>query len=213
MTNSKSPSRSLLTLFGLTLAAVFIWSGINPHDRFTWFLEVSPVIIGMIALAVTYLRFPLTPLAYGCIWLHAIILCVGGKYTYAEVPLGEWAKEAFDLSRNHYDRLGHVAQGFFPAIIAREIFIRCSPIKTGGWLFFVVTCYCLAFSAFFEMIEWWVAVASGSDADAYLATQGDVWDTQWDMFLCWIGAMMAQLLLARLHNRQLQQATLGTAIT
>ncbi len=203
MTNSKSPSRSWLTLFGLTLAAVFIWSGINPHDRFTWLLEVSPVIIGVIALAVTYRRFPLTSLAYVCIWLHALILCVGGKYTYAEVPLGEWAKEAFDLSRNHYDRLGHVAQGFFPAIIAREIFIRCSPIKSGGWLFFVVTCYCLAFSAFFEMIEWWVAVASGSDADAYLATQGDVWDTQWDMFLCWIGAMVAQLLSARLHDRQL----------
>ena len=119
------------------------------------------------------------------------------------MPLGDWFKEAFDLSRNHYDRLGHVAQGFFPAIIAREIFIRCSPIKSGGWLFFVVTCYCLAFSAFFEMIEWWVAVASGSNADAYLATQGDQWDTQWDMFLCWIGAMVAQLILARLHNRQL----------
>lgn len=203
MTNTKPPSHSLLFLLGLTLAAVFVWSGINPHDRFTWLLEVSPVVIGAIVLAATYRRFPLTPLAYICIWLHAIVLCVGGKYTYAEVPLGDWFKEAFDLSRNHYDRLGHVAQGFFPAIIAREIFIRCSPIKAGGWLFFVVTCYCLAFSAFFEMIEWWVAVASGSDADAYLATQGDQWDTQWDMFLCWIGAMVAQLVLARLHNRQL----------
>lgn len=186
-----------------TLTVVFVWSAIAPLDRFTWFLEVLPVILGVIILAATFKRFPLTRLAYICIWLHAIILCVGGHYTYEQVPLGEWFQEWLDLSRNHYDRLGHVAQGFFPAIVAREIMIRKSPLKPGGWLFFLVTCYCLAFSAFFEMIEWWVALASGSGADAYLATQGDVWDTQWDMFLCLLGSMVSLILLSRLHNRQL----------
>lgn len=192
----------LLVLLVVTLA-VLAWSGIAPADRFTWFLEVLPVLIALPILLVTARRFPFTPLAYGLMAVHAVILMVGGHYTYAEMPLFNWLRDALDLSRNHYDRVGHIAQGFFPAIIAREILIRASPLKPGGWLFFLVTCFCLAFSAFYEMIEWWVALASGDQAVAFLATQGDVWDTQWDMFLALLGAILSQLLLSKLHDRQL----------
>jgi putative membrane protein len=152
---------------------------------------------------VTRRRFPLTPLAYRLIFLHSGILMLGGHYTYAEVPLGFWMRDAFGLARNHYDRIGHFAQGFVPAILAREILLRKTPLKPGGWLFFLVTCVCLAISACYEFIEWWTALASGSGADAFLGTQGDPWDTQWDMFLCLLGALTAQLTLSRLHDRQL----------
>jgi putative membrane protein len=191
-----------LPLLGLTLV-ILAWSGIAPTDRFTWFLEVLPVLVALPILLVTARRFPFTPLAYGLMAAHAAILMVGGHYTYAEMPLFNWLRDALDLSRNHYDRVGHIAQGFFPAIIAREILIRASPLGPGGWLFFLVTCFCLALSAFYEMIEWWVALASGDQAVAFLATQGDVWDTQWDMFLALLGAIVSQLLLSNLHDRHL----------
>lgn len=189
----------------LIFAAVLIWSAINPFDRLTWVLEVFPAIIALIVLAATYKKFPLTPLAYWLILVHAIILMIGGHYTYARVPLFNWLRDALDLARNHYDRLGHLAQGFIPAVIAREILLRRSPLVRGKWLFFIVTCICLAISAFYEFIEWWVALAVGGDAESFLALQGDFWDTQSDMFLAMIGAILAQLTLHRLHDRQLTQ--------
>lgn len=191
-----------LFLFALTLA-LLAWSGYRPKDGFTWFLEVAPVLIALPILALSFRRFPFTPLAYALMVLHGTILMVGGHYTYAEMPLFDWLRDALELSRNHYDRVGHVAQGFIPALVAREILLRTSPLRPGGWLFFLVTCVCLAISAFYEMIEWWVAVASGDEAVAFLATQGDVWDTQWDMFLALLGAISSQLLLGRWHDRQL----------
>ena len=185
------------------LALIFIWSAIHPYDYFTWFLEVSPVIIALPILVYTYKKFPLTNLSYLLILIHAVILMVGGHYTYAEMPVFNWLRDTFDLSRNYYDRLGHLAQGFVPAMIAREILIRNNVIKTSVWLFFIVCCICLAISACYEFIEWWVAVASGESADAFLGTQGDVWDTQWDMFLALIGAILAQILLRNRHDKQL----------
>jgi putative membrane protein len=188
----------------LLLAAVaLVVSGIEPYDRVTWWLEVSPVLIGAPILVATYRRFPLTPLLYRLILLHALVLMLGGHYTYARVPVGFWAQDLFDLGRNHYDRFGHVVQGFVPAILAREILVRRSPLPRGRWLSFLVVCFCLAFSAFYEMLEWWAAVVGGVAADAFLATQGDVWDTQWDMFLALCGAVSALLLLSRAHDRSL----------
>ncbi len=186
-----------------TLLLIFLWSAVGPADRFTWFLEVVPAVLGVIVLLATIRRFPLTPILYQLIWLHAVILLVGGHYTYAEVPLFNWLRDVFDLQRNYYDRVGHFAQGFVPAMIAREILLRTSPLKTGKWLFFIVTCVCLAISAGYEFIEWWVAVGTGSAAEAFLGTQGDVWDTQWDMFLAFCGAIVAQVTLSRVHGRQL----------
>lgn len=189
----------LLVLAGLALAV----SGVGPKDRFTWLLEVAPVLIGAPILVATARRFSLTPLLYRLLFLHALVLMLGGHYTYAEVPLGEWAKEAFGLARNHYDRLGHLMQGFVPAILAREVLLRRSPLVPGGWLRLAVTSVCLAFSALYELIEWATALATGEAATAFLGTQGDVWDTQWDMFLALCGALLAQALLSRLHDRQL----------
>ena len=182
---------------------VLLWSGIAPHDRITWWLEVSPVLIGAPLLLATARRFPLTPLLYGLLLAHAVILMVGGHYTYARVPLGVWAQEVFGFARNHYDRLGHLAQGFVPAILAREILLRRTPLVPGGWLFLLVVSVCLAFSAFYEMLEWWTALLGGIAATDFLGTQGDVWDTQWDLFLAGVGAAAALLLLSRLHDRQL----------
>ena len=198
----RTEDRWLLGLLAVGLAALIV-SGIGPHDRFTWFLEVVPIFIGVPILLATRRRFPLTPLLYILIFIHALILMLGGHYTYAEVPLGFWIRDLLDLGRNHYDRLGHFAQGFVPAILAREILLRRTPLRQGGWLFFLVASVCLAFSAFYEFTEWWAAVLGGSAADAFLGTQGDVWDTQWDMFLALTGAITAQLLLARIHDRQL----------
>lgn len=191
-----------------TLGVVFAWSAISPHDYFTWFLEVFPVLIVLPLLVVTYKRFPLTCLVYILILLHAIILLVGGHYTYAEMPIFSWLRDFYGLDRNYYDRVGHVAQGFIPAIVTREILLRKSPLKPGKWLFFIVVCICLAASACYEFLEWWVSVASGSDAVAFLATQGDIWDTQWDMFLALLGAISAQLMLAKVHDVQLKQMSL-----
>jgi putative membrane protein len=193
---------------GLLLAGVLgvlAWSGYAPKDRFTWFLEVAPVLIALPLLLATRARFPLTPLVYALIAAHAVILMVGGHYTYAEMPLFNWLRDTYDLARNHYDRVGHVTQGFVPAIVAREVLMRLSPLRPGAWLFFLVTCFCLAFSAFYELIEWWVALATGDDAVAFLATQGDVWDSQWDMFLALLGALASQLLLSGVHDRQLRR--------
>ena len=191
---------AVLLALGVVL---LVFSGIHPKDRYTWILEVAPAIVAAIVLVATYRRFPLTPLAYRLILLHACILMLGGHYTYAEVPLGFWVQRAFHLARNHYDRLGHLAQGFVPAIVAREILLRKTPLRRGGWTFFLVTCVCMAISAFYEFVEWWTALASGEAATAFLGTQGDPWDTQWDMFCAFIGAITAQLTLSRVHDRQI----------
>jgi putative membrane protein len=187
------------------LSLVFAWSAIAPHDRFTWWLEILPVLIALLLLILTYPRFQFTRLAYSLILVHATILLVGGHYTYAEVPAFNWLRDSFELSRNYYDRVGHFAQGFIPAIIAREILLRQSPLKHGRWLFFIVSCICLSVSVCYEFIEWWVAIASGTDAEAFLGTQGDVWDTQWDMFLALLGALISQVLLSKIHDKQISQ--------
>ncbi len=201
-----SPARHLsepLWLAALVLL-ILLLSGIDPvADRYTWFLETLPVMIGLVLLSLTWRRFPLTLLLYRLLAVHALILILGGYYTYAEVPLFNWLQEALDLSRNHYDRVGHFAQGFIPAILAREILLRRSPLQVGRWLFFICVSICLAFSAFYELIEWWVALLSEQAAEAFLGTQGDNWDTQNDMFMALIGAITSQLLLSRLHDRQL----------
>jgi putative membrane protein len=187
----------------LLVALLLVWSGIAPYDRTTWWLEVFPVLIGAPILIATYRRFPLTRLLYTLLAIHAVILIVGGHSTYARVPIGFWAQEVFGFSRNHYDRLGHLAQGFVPAILAREVLLRTSPLRQGCWLFVLVTAVCLAFSALYELIEWWAALIGGNEAEAFLGTQGDVWDTQWDMFLALVGTIMAQLTLGRVHDRAL----------
>lgn len=191
-------------LVGLSLLALVV-SGIDPFDRLTWVLETAPVMLGVPLLIATHRRFPLTPLVYRLLFIHGLILMLGGAYTYARVPLGFWVQDAFDLARNHYDRLGHLAQGFIPAMLTREILLRASPLRPGGWLFFLTTCVVLAFSACYEFVEWGSALVMGADADAFLATQGDVWDTQWDMFLALIGALIAQALLSRRHDRALKR--------
>jgi putative membrane protein len=185
------------------VAAVFLWSAIGPRDRFTWFLEVLPVLAAVPLLALTYPRFPLTSLAYLLVALHAVILMIGGHYTYAQVPLFNWIRDAFGLARNHYDRLGHFVQGFIPAVLAREVLLRRTPLRPGGWLFFLVTSICLAFSAAYELIEWGVSAATGTAADAFLGTQGDIWDTQKDMLSCLVGAVTALFALSRSHDRAL----------
>jgi len=190
---------ALLVLTGIALVV----SGIGPYDRGTWLLEVAPVIIAAPLLYFTWRPFRLTPLAYRLIFLHALILMLGGHYTYAHVPLGFWLQEVFDFARNQYDRIGHFAQGFVPAIIAREILLRRSPLVPGKWTFFLVCCVCLAISAVYEFIEWWAALILGQGAQEFLGTQGDPWDTQWDMFMALVGAITAQLLLSRVHDQQL----------
>ncbi|MFP5506381.1 MAG: DUF2238 domain-containing protein [Gammaproteobacteria bacterium] len=184
--------------------AVLIWSGIEPKDRFTWFLEVMPALIALPLLAFTRRRFPLTPLVYVLILLHCIVLMVGGHYTYAEVPLFDWLRDEFGLARNNYDKVGHFAQGFVPALVAREILIRLAVIRGAAWRNFFIVCFCLAVSAFYELIEWWVALASDEAAEAFLGTQGYVWDTQSDMGWALFGALLALALLGRLHDRQLR---------
>ena len=183
---------------------VLIWSAINPKDYPTWWLEVAPAIIALAIMIWTRKTFPLTPMLYVLILVHSIILMIGGHYTYAEVPLFDFLKEIFNLERNNYDKLGHLAQGFIPAIAAREILLRRSPLAPGKMLFFIVCCVVLAISAFYELIEWWVALLSEKAAEAFLGTQGYVWDTQSDMLWALIGAVLAQAILSRLHDIQLQ---------
>lgn len=187
----------------IALGAVFVWSAIRPHDYFTWILEVFPAIIGFVILVATYRRFPLTPLAYTLVMIHAAILMLGGHYTYAEVPLGYWMRGLLHTARNDYDRIGHFAQGFVPAIVAREILIRRKVVRRGGWLYFIVVSICLAISAAYELLEWRVSIASGSKGDAFLGTQGDIWDTQEDMATALVAAMLAPLVLGWLHDRQI----------
>jgi putative membrane protein len=194
--------KELAVLF-LLLCALLLWSAYQPYDRLTWFLEVLPVVIAMPLIWLTYAGFPLTPLLTRLIVIHAIILIIGGHYTYARVPLGFWVQDLFDLGRNHYDRLGHLAQGFIPAILAREILLRKQVVKPGPWLFYVVVSICLAFSAFYELLEWWAALLAEEAAIEFLGTQGDIWDTQWDMFLALLGTLAALLLLGGSHDRQL----------
>ena len=204
MTRPPTPAeiREAIALLVLTAIALVV-SGIGPRERGTWVLEVLPVLIAAPLLILTWKPFRLTPLAYRLIFLHALILILGGHYTYAHVPLGFWLQDAFDFARNPYDRIGHFVQGFVPAIVIREILLRRSPLRPGKWTFFLVSCVALAISAFYEFTEWWVAVLLGEGASAFLGTQGDEWDTQWDMFLCLIGAVSSQLLLSRIHDRQL----------
>ena len=185
--------------------AVLIWSGIGPHDYPTWLLEVTPAIIAAAVLWYTRERFPLTRLVYILILIHCIILMIGGHYTYALVPLGDWVQQAFDQARNNYDKLGHLAQGFIPAMVAREILIRNRVVNFPGWRDFLIVCVVLAISAFYELVEWWVALLSEEAADSFLGTQGYIWDTQSDMWFALIGAVMALVLLSRLHDRQLRE--------
>ncbi|MFE0381941.1 DUF2238 domain-containing protein [Streptomyces inhibens] len=178
-------------------------SGLNPYDRATWFLEIFWVLVGLPLVMLMWRRFPLTGLLCGLLTLHALVLCLGGHYTYARVPLGEWLQDWLGLSRNPYDRIGHLLQGFAPAILWREVLSRTSPLRGSRWLAPLTVCACLAFSALYELLEWAAAVIGGDGADAFLGTQGDVWDTQWDMLCALIGAVTSLLLLSRAHDRQL----------
>ena len=184
---------------------VLVWSGIEPHDQFTWFLEVLPAIVGLGLMVVTFKRFPLTPMLYGFILIHCWILMVGGQYSYAEVPLFDWIRDEFGQDRNNYDKVGHFAQGFVPALLARELFIRFAVVKTRGWMNLFIVSICLAFSAFYELIEWWVALVIGEDAEAFLGTQGYEWDTQSDMALALVGAISAIVMLSKWHDAALQK--------
>ena len=204
-----------LVWFCCLLTPVLVWSAMGAHDRFTWLLEVAPVLLGVPLALATGRRFPLSSLLLGFLWWHSVILIVGGHYTYALVPLGEWAKTWFGWTRNHYDKLGHFAQGFVPALLMRELLLRTSPLRDAGngkpscWLPVLAGSVCLAFSAFYELIEWFTALTSGAAADDFLGTQGDPWDTQTDMLLALIGATVALVSLPRWHDRSM--ARLGGA--
>lgn len=200
MKSARTFHLALLVIVGI----VFCWSGWRPYDRFTWWLETSPALAGLVILLATYRRFPLTNLCYTLIALHICVLCLGGHYTYARVPLFDWLRPIFDWQRNHYDRLGHLMQGFVPAIIAREVIIRLGVVNRKKWVPFLVVSVCLAISAFYELLEWWTALIGGSAADEFLGSQGDVWDTQSDMCLALIGAVCALLFFSHLHDRGLR---------
>ncbi len=200
----KNAPRFHLALLAAVIA-VILWSAWGPHDRFTWWLEVTPGLVGLLILIATYRRFRFTTLCYTLITLHICVLCVGGHYTYARVPLFDWLRPIFAWQRNNYDRLGHLMQGLVPAIIAREIFLRLGVVARTNWVPFLVLSVCLGISAFYELIEWWTALASGAAADDFLGSQGDVWDTQSDMFLALIGAVSALVLLSAIHNRAIRK--------
>ncbi len=191
--------------WAVVFIAVFVWSGVNPADRATWVLEVLPAVIAAVVLLLTRRRFPLTPMLYTLILAHAVILMVGGRYTYAEVPIGDWLRDAFDMQRNNYDKLGHFAQGFVPAMVARELSIRLTIFTSRPWMYFFIVAACLGISAFYELIEWWVALLSAEGAESFLGTQGYVWDTQSDMAWALSGAITALLLLSRRHDRELER--------
>jgi putative membrane protein len=207
MTDAANPDNRLIVFLAATLAVITIWSAVRPFEYFTWFLEVLPAIIGVAILAATFRRFRLTPLVYVLIALHIIILLVGGHYTYARVPLFNWIRDYLHLARNDFDRVGHFAQGFVPALVAREVLIRNRVVKRGAWLFVIVVSICLAISALYELFEWGVAVATGTAATDFLGTQGDPWDTQEDMATCLVGSIAALLTLPRLQDRQLERTT------
>ena len=195
----------MANLWVLVFLGTLVWSGFHPKDYLTWAMEVAPAVIGLLMLWATRRSFPFTTLVYVFILVHCVILMVGGHYTYAEVPLGDWVRPLFDFQRNHYDKLGHFAQGFVPALIAREILLRRRVLARRGWLGFLVLCICLALSAAYELIEWAVATLSTQGAAAFLGTQGDVWDTQSDMAFAGLGALVALITMRRLHDRQLRK--------
>lgn len=201
----QSTSHTAMTAWLVVFFVVLVWSAWRPHDYPTWWLEVLPALVALVMLALTRGRFALTPLAYTLILVHCVVLMVGGHYTYAEVPLGDWVAQWTGGQRNNYDKLGHFAQGFVPAIVAREILVRLQVIARRGWLNIIIICICLAISAFYELVEWWVALLSDEAAESFLGTQGYVWDTQSDMFLALSGAVAALLLLGRLHDRQIRE--------
>jgi len=190
----------------LVVVLVFLWSGWRPYDRLTWWLEVAPGIIGAAILIFTYSRFRFTTLVYTLIGLHIILLCVGGHFTYARVPLFNWIGPLLGWERNNFDRLGHFMQGFVPALIARELFVRLQVVSSGGWRFAIIILICMGISALYELLEWAVALISGSAATAFLGTQGDIWDTQADMFMALIGALCALILLSGWQNRQMRHS-------
>ena len=197
-------NKTLISIAILVLAEQIVL-GWNPSaDRFTWFMENVPVWIGFILIGLTHRKFPLSKLCLILLAIHSLILAIGGHYTYAKVPLGDWARDAFHLARNHYDRLGHFAQGFVPAILFREILVRRLKLRGFAVALLSVAC-CVAFSAFYELIEWWTALASGEGATAFLGTQGDVWDTQWDIFLALVGSIVSLLTLTRVHDASIRQ--------
>lgn len=198
-------SARLPVMLAALVCTVLLLSGLSPYDRGTWVLETAPVFIAIAILVATRERFPLTSLLYVLIALHALVLIYGAVYTYARVPLGYLLEYLFGLSRNPYDRIGHFMQGFVPAMVAREILIRSRVINGVAWRNFLIVCVCLAISATYEFVEWWAALALGQGAEAFLGTQGDPWDTQWDMFMATVGAMSALLLLSRAHDRQLSR--------
>jgi putative membrane protein len=204
--------RPILTVLFCGFAIVLIWSAIHPHDYFTWALEIFPAILGLAALAITYPRFQFTSFVYLLITLHACILFIGGHYTYAEVPLFSWIRDHFHLARNDYDRVGHFAQGFVPALVAREVLLRQRIVLRRGWLFFIVLSICLAVSATYELLEWRVAVGTGSAADAFLGTQGDPWDTQEDMATAVVGALTALMFFSRWHDRLISRMETKRAV-
>ena len=198
------PIRSMQIAWISVFLAVFTWSAVNPHDYPTWFLEVFPAVLGAAVMWATRDTYPLTRLAYMLILIHCIILMIGGHYTYAEVPLFDWIRDEFGQGRNNYDKLGHFVQGFIPAIVAREIVIRNMVFNSARWRDFFIVCFCLGFSAFYELIEWWVALLSEEAADSFLGTQGYIWDTQSDMAYALVGAVLALLLLGKVHDKQLR---------
>lgn len=193
----------LLWILIVSILVLLLWSAIKPHDYFTWFLEVVPALGGWTILALVYRRFRLTDMGYVIVWMHSIVLIIGGHYTYAEVPLFNWIRDTFHTTRNSYDGVGHFVQGFFPAIIAREVLLRLNVLKRerSGWLFYIIVSICFAISAFYELIEWWVSIATGSKGDSFLGGQGDIWDTQKDMALCLAGSILALLTLSETHDR------------
>jgi putative membrane protein len=203
MTGTTTARRKVPLAAAVAVVLVMAVSGAQPRDRATWLMETVWVVVGLPLLVLVRRRFPLTNMLCCLLALHAAVLAVGGHYTYAEVPFGDWLRDTFGLTRNPYDRIGHLMQGLVPAVLVRELLIRTSPLRGSRWLAPLTVCACLAFSAFFEILEWWAALIGGHSADAFLATQGDVWDTQWDMFCCLIGALVATLLLTRPHDRAL----------
>ena len=202
--------RKLHLVLLVSLAVVLVWSVVKPFDFFTWVLEALIPVVGVLILLSTYRKFRLTNLAYILIWIHAIILLVGAHYTYSRMPAFNWLRDTFELSRNHYDRFGHIAQGFIPAILARELLLRTSPLERGKWVSFIIVCICLAISAFYELLEWSVAAVTGTAADMFLGTQGDVWDTQKDMALCLLAAIVALVTLGPVHDRSLDKIGVET---
>ena len=195
----------MIKILLLIYFVVFIWSSINPKDYFTLFLEVFPAIVALIILTFTYKNFKFTPLVYSLIFIHSVILMVGGHYTYSEVPLFDFIKDVFNHDRNNYDKLGHFAQGFIPAMVAREIIIRKNIINIEAWRNFFIVCFCLGFSAFYELIEWWVAILSNDSANDFLGTQGYIWDTQSDMAWALFSPIIALILLKKYHDNQLKK--------